>query len=414
MLYRVVSEALYAAEAILDPDGIYKNKSMSSNLNISLIQDISGFQRLKEEWTCLLDDSESKNVFMTWEWLYTWWRVYGLNNGKLQLNLIELRDENGRLVGIAPLKTRKSMFLKRLELIGDGADVISEYLGFVSRKGYEKEVAESIDKIINKLHGTDIVSLKPLQSQSLESWGSLKWPHGRVLEFSRCPVVDLPKSWSEFLKTQSANFKKKAKEYYRVCRRDLNLRFVLVDSENELNGWVKELERLHNLRWNGESRAFNSDSYKKFHLDIARQFLSNGWLRLFLLFNGEKPIAALYCFAYNGVYYYYQSGRDPAYEKYHVGYVLMNLAIQEAINEGAIEFDMLTGEETYKRRWAKRKNICHHFLAFKNRRAYLCYQFECVLGRLLYLQHHCGHLRKNKLLLNSFLHFKTEFCKYNK
>jgi CelD/BcsL family acetyltransferase involved in cellulose biosynthesis len=144
---------------------------------------------------------------------------------------------------------------------------------------------------------------------------------------------------------------------------------------------MMDLERLHHLRWRGRSASFQSDAYRQFHSDIARQFLAEGWLRLFFLLDGEKPIAALYCYAYNGVYYYYQSGRDPGYAKYNVGFVLMNLAIQEAINEGAKLFDMLTGNEMYKYRWARRDNMCYHFLAFKDKGAYMKHHLRSLIHK---------------------------------
>jgi CelD/BcsL family acetyltransferase involved in cellulose biosynthesis len=161
-----------------------------------------------------------------------------------------------------------------------------------------------------------------------------------------------------------------------------------VDSDKELDGRIMDLEHLHHLRWKGRSTSFHSDAYRQFHCDIARQFLANGWLRLFFLLDGGKPIAALYCFAYNGVYYYYQSGRDPAYAKYCVGFVLMNLAIQEAINEKAKVFDMLTGEELYKYRWADRDNICYHFLAFNDKGAYVRYHLQSLIHKFFFRRNH--------------------------
>jgi hypothetical protein len=367
---------------------------MNSNLKISLIQDTAAFRSLREEWHRLLDDCDSKNIFLTWEWLYTWWVVYCLSNKKYQLSLIELRDMDGQLVGIGPFKTKMTIFSSRSEFLGNGSDISTEYLDLIIRRGYETTVRECVANLLNELAGVDVITLKPLLRESIQDWNELRWPYKKNLKFSKCPIINLSTSWEGFLERQSKNFKKKSKEYYRVCRRDLKLKFIRVDSDKELDGRMKDLARLHHLRWNGKSASFISVGYLEFHGDIARKFLANGWLRFFFLLDGEKPIAAIYCFSYNGVYYYYQSGRDPAYAKYHVGSVLLNLAIQEAINEGARVFDMLTGEEAYKHRWADMDNICYHFIAFKNRRAYLRHQLECVLGRLSYFQDHWGYVRK--------------------
>src|SRR2546427_4482076 len=34
----------------------------------------SGFEKLREEWNELLQASASNCLFLTWEWLYTWWK----------------------------------------------------------------------------------------------------------------------------------------------------------------------------------------------------------------------------------------------------------------------------------------------------------------------------------------------------
>jgi CelD/BcsL family acetyltransferase involved in cellulose biosynthesis len=290
------------------------------------------------------------------------------------------------------MKARKGLFLNCLEFIGHGADVTSEYLGLIAKKGYEEQFSERALKIINQLNGIDVIDLKALQHKDSEIFQPAKWFSKTICKFSKCPVVELPESWNQYLESKSQNFKKKTKEYYRICDRDLKLKFFRIEKEKDLSRWMDELERLHKLRWKDKSRSFFSSEYKKFHRDIAQQFLVNGWLRLFFLIDGEKTIAALYCFAYNNTYYYYQSGRDPAYEKYHVGFVLINLVIQEAIKEGARVFDFLTGGESYKYRWAKRDNTCQHLLAFRNRRAYLCYHLESLISKFLSFSnyHHFG------------------------
>ena len=79
--------------------------------------------------------------------------------------------------------------------------------------------------------------------------------------------------------------------------------------------------------------------------------MARGWLRLFVLRLNGEPAASLYAFRYNHVFYFYQSGFDPAYGKYSVGLVTMALSIKAAIEEGAEEYDFLRGDERYKFQW---------------------------------------------------------------
>jgi CelD/BcsL family acetyltransferase involved in cellulose biosynthesis len=81
--------------------------------------------------------------------------------------------------------------------------------------------------------------------------------------------------------------------------------------------------------------------------------LERGWLRLYVLRLDGRPAASLYGFKYGPVFYFYQSGLDPSFEKQSVGLVIMGLAIQKAIEEGAEEYDFLHGGESYKFLWAR-------------------------------------------------------------
>ena len=90
-----------------------------------------------------------------------------------------------------------------------------------------------------------------------------------------------------------------------------------------------------------------------FHDDATRRLHDSGWLRLFALRLDGAIAAVMYGFSYNHRFYFYQHGFDSKYESHSVGVVLMGLTIQTAIDEGAIEFDMLYGTEGYKKLWAR-------------------------------------------------------------
>ncbi len=54
---------------------------------------------------------------------------------------------------------------------------------------------------------------------------------------------------------------------------------------------------------------------------MSRLALDRRWLRLFVLRLDGVPVAALYGFLYQRVFYFYQSGYDPRYSKHSVGLV---------------------------------------------------------------------------------------------
>ena len=86
---------------------------------------------------------------------------------------------------------------------------------------------------------------------------------------------------------------------------------------------------------------------------MAPLALESGWLRLYELRLDDRPVAATYCFAHYGRFYFYQGAFDERYRQHSLGLVAMGLTIRAAIEEGAVDFDMLYGEESYKWLWAR-------------------------------------------------------------
>jgi CelD/BcsL family acetyltransferase involved in cellulose biosynthesis len=73
--------------------------------------------------------------------LSTWWKYFG--KGK-ELKIILVEEENGKLVGIAPLELEKFYFLKRLKFIGEHH---SDYHDFILSSGQEKKDFRSDSQI---------------------------------------------------------------------------------------------------------------------------------------------------------------------------------------------------------------------------------------------------------------------------
>jgi CelD/BcsL family acetyltransferase involved in cellulose biosynthesis len=328
-------------------------------LKVEVIDDRAGLLDLGSEWNSLLERSSSNNPFLTWEWVSTWWDVYG---AQASLHVLTARDAGGALVGLAPLKrVRRRLFgalpVRVAEFIGDGGDVTPEYLDFVVAPGHERLVVAGFADHLMSDDRIGGVSLGPLAeaSSSLVSVQETLRARGcyvAVAPEAACPVLDLPPTYDAFLAGRSRNYRKKIGEYARRGVRDLGLQLRQTASADELDADMATLVRLHHLRWNGRSRAFRTPEYVEFHRRLARRFLERGWMRLLSLEGHQGPVAVLYCFAYNRRYYYYQAGRDPERAQHRVGLVLMHQAIRRAIEEGAVAFDFLRGREAYKYRWA--------------------------------------------------------------
>lgn len=326
---------------------------------IERIENLADFESLREEWNELLEASTSNCLFLTWEWIYTWWRH--LSEGR-RLFLLAVRA--GReLVAIAPLALRSRRFsglllFPSLQFLGTGL-VGSDYLDFIIRQGNEWVAWRALaDYLADQKLMLELGQLERSSSLAVGLALQLKdrgWTAFRGTT-NFCPFVDLSgHSWESYLASLGSahryNFRRRLKNLHRK----FDVRFQQVETEEQRRQAMAILIALHNMRWRerGGSDALHTAHLRSFHEELTKRALQRGWLRLFVLWLDGEPVASLYGFRYGRVFYYYQSGFDSAYRKHSVGLITMGLTIKRAIEEGAEEYDLLHGDEEYKLHWGR-------------------------------------------------------------
>src|SRR5438034_687859 len=113
----------------------------ASPVTIEVVEQAARFRDLRQEWNALLQASASDCLFLTWEWLYTWWQCLSGKNS-LFLLLVRFGEE---LVAIAPMMIRPRQLTRllpfqTLEFLGTGS-AGSDYLDLIIRRGMEEPVA---------------------------------------------------------------------------------------------------------------------------------------------------------------------------------------------------------------------------------------------------------------------------------
>ncbi len=324
---------------------------------IETIDDAEAFARLRAEWDALLEASPADCVFLTWEWLFAWWKH--LSAGK-KLSLIAARRD-GALIALAPLALapgRPLGFFPALEFLGAGS-AGSDYLDLIVRRGAEREALDALaEHLMKKNIALDLRQLSRASSAGAALASRLDERDGwSAVETATevCPFIDLTgRSWSSYLASLGSqhryNFNRRLKNLHKL----FDVRFEPAESEAERREALEILIALHHMRWRGRggSDGLHTPALLAFHEEFTRLALARGWLRLFVLRLDGRPAAALYGLRYGRVFYFYQSGLDPDYAKHSVGLVAMGLAIRSAIEEGAAEYDLLHGSEAYKFQWA--------------------------------------------------------------
>jgi CelD/BcsL family acetyltransferase involved in cellulose biosynthesis len=322
-----------------------------------VIETLEDFEKLGDDWNELLQASESNCIFLTWEWLYTWWKHLSEDR---KLHILTVRSGR-KLLAIAPLALNPSRltlspFLS-LEFLGTGS-VGSDYLDFIVRRGKEQETLQTMaGYLAGEKRMVQLAQVKKgftFAKGFVEQLKQLGWSSLET-KTDVCPFINLSKqSWESYLASLGSSHRSNFKRRFKNVEKEFDIQFEKVDSEAKRHAAIKILIDLHNLRWKGRgvSSAFHTSGLVSFHEEFSRLALERGWLRLYVLWLNGRPAASLYGFKYGSVFYFYQSGLDPEFEKQSVGLVTMGLAIRGAIEEGVEEYDLLHGDEPYKFLWA--------------------------------------------------------------
>ncbi|MEW5802721.1 MAG: GNAT family N-acetyltransferase [bacterium] len=324
-----------------------------------LVQSEQKFDELRPLWNKLLGKSGSGSIFLTWEWLFTWWCHY-----QQKRNLFVILFWAGReLVGIAPFmqeeEIRGGIKVQTLRFIGSDGPACSEFLSLIVAPGYELEVYHRLLEFLKKYSPPwDRVVLNPLSledSKVHHLYRTVSQSYLAELERTfMCPYVKLPSDWSQFLSRLSRNFRQQVRSSLRKFEGQTGIKY-LPDAQNTfpIPKLVNALSKLNGLRMEqkGIDSTLKVTSFRRFLSDVLDQFQARDWLSCSLIHREQEILAIILNFRYAKKIWYYQAGFLPEYAFLRPGTLLFAWTIRDAIEKGFLEYDFLRGEEHYKYRW---------------------------------------------------------------
>jgi CelD/BcsL family acetyltransferase involved in cellulose biosynthesis len=315
-------------------------------------------ERLQPAWNDLLAVSEARTVFLTWEWLTSWWKAYG---GTAPLMLLACLDGTGAAVGMAPLfasRPRTSTWAPRvLRVVGDGS-FDSDNLSLVVRPTDEAAVIRLwLDWLEGHRAEWDVLELNTMPADStvatvlLEELRSRGWV--RVVETAPHALLPLPDDWSVYLRSLSDNMRTAIQTRTRRLHRQHRVSLRRVQDAAELPSALAALYELHGQRWSvrGTAGAFVHPARRVFLEDLTRRLLSRGWLDFWILEVDGARVATELGFRQGDTEFFFQSGFHPDWSAKSVGLVLKAAILRELIERQVRFYDFLGGDEDYKLRW---------------------------------------------------------------
>lgn len=120
----------------------------------------------------------------------------------------------------------------------------------------------------------------------------------------------------------------------------------------ELQQALADYNRVYDASWKAR------ELHAGFIEGLARRLAAQGWLRIAVLYIGNRPAAAQYWFVANGKASIFKLAYDESWKHYSPGSILIHYLMEQVIhNDHVVEIDFLTGNDAYKSDWmSQRRN----------------------------------------------------------
>lgn len=299
------------------------------------------FSGMRQNWNELLKASNANDLFMSWEWIKTWWDVWG-KDLNLELYLHGIYDQ-GQLIGILPLYyfNERRLGLREYQFIGNTwgrfSTIRSEYMSAILDARWEVPLDDYINRWIRKrgvlshlifsdvtephAFTTNSVIRKVEQGYRLDTSGSLEVYKAKLSSATRLKVFNR----REYLARKYTSFE---------------FGFYQLDNGN-VDFFFRKLNDFHRLRW---GRPCFDELAVRFHKTLISS-LDQSHVKLSYLKINDEVVSLSYNLLMSRCAYNIQSGYKEDFDKkialgsLHFGYLIEEFFYDNAVDQ----FDLLAG-----------------------------------------------------------------------
>ncbi len=321
-------------------------------MHVDRIEGLAHFEAERESWERLERADPFSTVFTSWRWL----RAY-IPVSKYRSYVLAVREGDDTLAYL-PLARGGSLLDRELFL---GGNPVADYAGMIAHPHRTDAVVHALaDALVAErwdgFNALDVYDprveavVRRLADRGLEIEASDETP-GRACE--------LPDTWETYI-TERISAKTRV-NMVRVERRLAEALPAFRISEptaQDVDAHIEAMIVVNHARWGGDVAKA-----RRRYGPLFRAAFAAGILRLFVYWDGDKPIAggAAFLDELRSSFGLYMLGFDEAYEKLSPGKGMIGRAIRAAIDGKFRHFDFLRGDEPFKERYAPDRHVCKHF-----------------------------------------------------
>lgn len=308
---------------------------------------------MRKDWNSLADRCQADPLFMGWEWVMSWWEVFGRGSGGEWAG-ISAEDESGATVALCPLfrrtgRLKRTLPVRRMELVGGfwngPPSVLTQYTQFLGEFSSKPGLMNALVEFLDGRPGWSelVFPMIPLRSQCYAALEDAVQSRGWTLRSAPIRpsrVVRLKAGFQEYLRSLS----------HKTRRRLFNQRIrleTLGRVEFKHVGWEDGqdlIELMNRFRTSERGMDALAKPILEFHGVLASRLHPRGAVRLSYLSLDGSPISVNYALRVGVREYGIQMGYDSTRGRgLSLGLLHLGYALEAAAADGIISYDLMTG-----------------------------------------------------------------------
>lgn len=334
------------------------------------------FAALRDDWDRLHAKTDA-GIFLSWAWLYPWFKHLAPNR---RLHIVTLRNDRDTLDGILPLCIEDRPLLsvpfgptmRRMSYLGE-THVGSDYLDVIAHHADRDNIARTLFESVRGSDNWDVLDLNDMDSASptIPLLRDIFPASDYTIEVTPGPVCPYEQfapneTFDSFIKNlgRGSNYKRRRK----WLEKQAGFRIERASEPAAMDAALSDFFRLHELRWRGDggSDGITCPETEAFHREAAPYLAETNNIYLYTMYVGDQAVASFYALTHNGKMICYLTGRDPEWQHASVGMVLVGETFRDAFETGMSEYDFLRGEEAYKSDWSTHQRTLTNIRIYRN------------------------------------------------
>jgi len=321
----------------------------------TILEDFKDLEPYRAEWENLLGGMPTDSPFSSYEWLSTWWKHFQEDRSLMGF----VFKNQTHLQGIIPLMAYQEMLKfypqRKISFVGRG---YSDRADLIVGRDKEKIIESLMDYFSEDFRHWDVIHLEqiPEESDSIKMLRHCARKRGLLVECweqAVCPYIVLNQESGRTMEKRDGSLKKEIRHSARRLQ-DMGkvgfTRSITHENIGALMATASLVDKKSHKPDEGKP-LFADPIAREFFREVAGVFAQNKWLDFATLELNEVPIAYEFHFRYKEKNFAYSGSFDQAYASFAPGRGILYRMIQDSLDQGLKEYDLLQRGTDYKWPW---------------------------------------------------------------